>query len=170
MIFCYFIFLLASVREIFKIDIQDELLSYELSPRGLRASRYQRAFLAVCLFFEPALLHSDHVVMRQIVDTFFTEDWVVHLHMGLLMNVFDAWDRCKAAAGALQRALNVQIVKRLASSHVSALSTISFPQTAKLSEADLISYATLIAVSNRHLEWIMLHACQFDSFIRQKVQ
>lgn len=51
-------------------------MPHELSLRGIRASRYQRAFLSVCLFFLPTLLHSDHVVMRHIVDTFFTEEWV----------------------------------------------------------------------------------------------
>lgn len=58
---------------------QDELIPHELSRRGIRASRYQRAFLSVCLFFFPKLLHSDHIVMRNIVDTFFSEEWVCFL-------------------------------------------------------------------------------------------
>ncbi|KAL3998638.1 Hereditary spastic paraplegia protein strumpellin family protein [Acanthocheilonema viteae] len=137
---------------------ENELVPHELSRRGIRASRYQRAFLSVCLFFHPTLLHSDHVVMRHIVDTFFTEEWVVHLHMGIVINMLDAWDHYKAASNALQHALSAQIVKHLTASHISALKTTSFPHTAKFSVTDVIMFADLVAISNKHLEWIMLHA------------
>uniref|UniRef100_A0A8R1TNM7 WASH complex subunit strumpellin n=1 Tax=Onchocerca volvulus TaxID=6282 RepID=A0A8R1TNM7_ONCVO len=137
---------------------ENELVPHELSRRGIRASRYQRAFLSVCLFFLPKLLHSDHVVMRHIVDTFFTEEWVVHLHMGIVMNMLDAWDNYKAASNALLHSLNAQIIKQLAANHISALKTASFSHTAKFSIADVILFADLIAVSNKHLEWLMLHA------------
>uniref|UniRef100_A0A0R3RQD4 WASH complex subunit strumpellin n=1 Tax=Elaeophora elaphi TaxID=1147741 RepID=A0A0R3RQD4_9BILA len=137
---------------------ENELVPHELSRRGIRASRYQRAFLSVCLFFLPTLLHSDYVVMRHIVDTFFTEEWVVHLHMGIVMNMLDAWDHYKAASNALQHALSAQTIKHLTASHVSALKAISFPHTVKFSVADVIMFADLVAVSNKHLEWVMLHA------------
>ncbi|KAM3720524.1 WASH complex subunit [Dirofilaria immitis] len=149
---------------------EDELVSHELSRRGIRASRHQRAFLSVCLFFLPTLLHSDHVVMRHIVDTFFTEEWIVHLHMGIVMNMLDAWDHYKAASSALQHALNAQIVKHLAASHISSLKAVSFPNTAKFSIADVILFADLIAVSNKHLEWIILHAYKLEKCCKRAGQ
>ncbi|CAG9536624.1 unnamed protein product [Cercopithifilaria johnstoni] len=141
---------------------ENELVPHEISRRGIRASRYQRAFLSVCLFFLPAVLHSDHVVMRHIVDTFFTEEWVVHLHMGIVMNMLDAWDHHKAAINALQHALSAQTVKNLTASHISALKAASFPHTAKFSVADVIMFADSIAISNKHLEWVMLHAYKLE--------
>ncbi|EJW86568.1 hypothetical protein WUBG_02521 [Wuchereria bancrofti] len=137
---------------------EDEFIPHELSRRGIRASRYQRSFLSVCLFFLPTLLHSDHVVMRHIVDTFYAEEWVVHLHMGIVINMMDAWDHYRAANSALQHAINAQIVKHLTASHISALKAASFPHTAKLSVADVILFADLVAISNKHLQWAMLHA------------
>ncbi|VDK88317.1 unnamed protein product [Litomosoides sigmodontis] len=149
---------------------EDELMPHGFSRRGIRASRYQRAFLSVCLFFLPTLLHSDHVVMRHIVDTFFTEEWIVHLHMGIVMNMLDAWDHYKAASNALQHALSLQTVKHLAATHISALKLTSFPHTAKFSVADVIMFADLIAISNKHLEWIILHAYKPEKFCRRAGQ
>uniref|UniRef100_A0A915Q3Y6 WASH complex subunit strumpellin n=1 Tax=Setaria digitata TaxID=48799 RepID=A0A915Q3Y6_9BILA len=149
---------------------QDELVPYELSPRGIRASRHQRAFLSVCLFFMPSILHSDHTVMRHIVDTFFTEECVIHLHMGILINIIDAWDHYKAASNALQHTLDVQSVKHLTASHISALKASSFPHTAKFSVADVILFADLITVSNKHLEWVVLHAYKPEKFCRRAGQ
>nr|CTP81900.1 Bm5581 [Brugia malayi] len=137
---------------------EDEFIPHELSRRGIRASCYQRSFLSVCLFFLPTVLHSDHVVMRHIVDTFYAEEWVVHLHMGIVINMMDAWDHYRAANSALQHAISAQIVKHLTASHISALKAASFPHTAKLSVADVILFADLIATSNKHLQWAMLHA------------
>lgn len=80
--------------------------------------------------------------------------------MGIVMNMLDAWDHYKAASNALQHALSAQIVKHLAANHISALKGASFPHTTKFSVADVILFADLVAVSNKHLEWTMLHACK----------
>ncbi|EJD76317.1 hypothetical protein LOAG_16709 [Loa loa] len=149
---------------------EDELIPHELSRRGIRASRYQRAFLSVCLFFLPTLLHSDHVVMRHIVDTFFTEEWVVHLHMGIVINMHDVWDHYKAASNALQHAISIQTVKHLTAGHISALKAASFPHTAKFSVADVILFADLVAASNKHLEWVMLHAYKSEKCCKRSGQ
>lgn len=77
------------------------------------------------------------------------------------MNVLDAWDHYKAASSALQHALSAHIVKHLTARHISALKAASFPHTAKFSVADVIMFADLVAISNKHLEWVMLHACRF---------
>ncbi|VDN01870.1 unnamed protein product [Thelazia callipaeda] len=137
---------------------EDEFAICELYPRGIRASRYQRAFLSVCLFFVPSLLHSDYIVMRHIIDTFFTDEWVVHLHMGMVMNVIDAWDRYKAASNALQNVINAQAVKQISANHICALKATTYPFVTKFSIFDVISFADSVTVSNKHLEWLMLHS------------
>lgn len=92
---------------------------------------------------------------------FFFEFQVVHLYMGIVMNMLDAWDHYKAASNALQHAFNMQTVKHLTASHISAMKAVSFPHPTKFSVADVILFAELVAVSNRHLKWMMLHSCEF---------
>lgn len=87
--------------------------------------------------------------------------------MGIVMNMLDAWDHYKAASNALQHALSTQAVKHLTATHISSLKVTSFPHTAKFSVADVIMFADLIAISNKHLEWTMLHACKFSIYIQE---
>lgn len=83
--------------------------------------------------------------------------------MGMVLNIVDAWDRYKAANVALQHTLNNATVRQLAADHARALSSAVFPQTAKLTPAELVAYADIIAASNRHLQWLMLHSCKLLS-------
>lgn len=47
--------------------------------------------------------------MREIVDKFFPDNWVLSYYMGLTVNLIEAWEPYKAAKQALNNTLEVRI-------------------------------------------------------------
>lgn len=47
--------------------------------------------LYVILYFAPELLHKKESAMREIVDKFFSDNWVVPFYMGFHVDLQDAW-------------------------------------------------------------------------------
>lgn len=63
----------------------NQLLSYPNPDHRSTALAGQAAMLFVCLFFKPKTLHEDYTIMREIVDKFFSDNWVIIL---LLLFIF----------------------------------------------------------------------------------
>lgn len=72
----------------------------------------QSSMLYVCLFFTPATLHSQTAKMREIVDRFFPDNWVISYYMGMTANLIDSWESYKAAKQALNNTLEVCFYSR----------------------------------------------------------
>lgn len=73
----------------------------------------QAAMLYVCLYFMPNILNSQTAKMREIVDKFFPDNWVISYYMGLTVNLIEAWEPYKAAKQALNNTLEVRPAKSL---------------------------------------------------------
>jgi len=58
-------------------DIYNQLLSYPNPDHRSIALASQAAMLFVCLFFKPKILHEEFSIMREIVDKFFPDNWVI---------------------------------------------------------------------------------------------
>ncbi|XP_075161165.1 WASH complex subunit strump [Haematobia irritans] len=82
-------------------DIYNQLKIYPHPDHRSTALSTQAAMLYVCLYFSPKILHSQVAQMREIIDKFFSDNWVVSIYMGLTVNLVDAWDHFKAAKTAL---------------------------------------------------------------------
>ena len=96
----------------------------------------QAAMLYVCLFFVPeTLMHDrsvwsfssqvtagDRPVMREIVDRYFPDNWVITFYMGFHLDLFDAWAPYKAAMEAMNNTIlkDLDIVHMLHTKHVQA--------------------------------------------------
>ena len=49
----------------------------------------------VCLFFAPDTLKNDQLVMGEIVERFFSDNWVLSFYMGSVANLVEWWDHYK---------------------------------------------------------------------------
>lgn len=58
-------------------DIYNHLPLYPNPEHKSTALANQAAMLYVCLFFQPLTLHNEHCIMRQIVDKYFEDNWVI---------------------------------------------------------------------------------------------
>lgn len=82
-------------------DLYNQLAIYPHPDHRSTALSTQAAMLFVCLFFTPQTLHSQVAQMREIVDKFYPDNWVISIYMGVTVNLIDAWDEFKAAKAAL---------------------------------------------------------------------
>jgi WASH complex subunit strumpellin len=114
--------------------------------RSIRLSK-QASMLYVVLFFDPVVLRDEQSRLREIVDKYFYDNWVVHVYAGMTADLSIEWNRFDAAKSALNNVLQVDNVKKL---HV---------QNAKLigqCMAELRAYLTMgiltdvFVLDNRH--------------------
>lgn len=83
--------------------------------RSARLSR-QASMLYVALFFDPALLRDDAARMREVVDRYFCDNWVVHVYAGVTADLTLEWSRFPAAKAAIEGVVNLDTVRSM---HVS---------------------------------------------------
>lgn len=57
-------------------DMYNQLSSYPNPDHRSTALAGQAAMLFVCLFFKPKILNEEFTIMREIVDKFFSDNWV----------------------------------------------------------------------------------------------
>lgn len=106
------------VRNIVGVLISDDIYQQasvfpNIDHRSIRLSR-QASMLYVILFFDPAVLRDEAGKLREIVDKYFHDNWVVHVYAGLTADLSLEWDdRFPAAKIALDNVLKVDNVKRL---------------------------------------------------------
>ncbi|TKR93668.1 hypothetical protein L596_008081 [Steinernema carpocapsae] len=124
-----------------------------------RDNTAQAGFMFVCLFFQPETLHSNAPLMRSIVDKFFSESWVISLHLGLVFNVAECWDGFKAAQAAISRTTEGLRVRELAESKMALLKQIDLPHGPILLKM-FVKYGKLIYRYNILLRWVILHCYQ----------
>ncbi|WKX92112.1 hypothetical protein Q1695_010275 [Nippostrongylus brasiliensis] len=113
-------------------------------------------WIFVCLNFKSNILKNDTAKMRQIVEDFFRDEWVVHLGLGLNINLIDYWQHCRAALGTLVNQVDLVKAKNLAIYHYNALGKLNMPQ-GKISPNDFEAHIRLITQYNSSLRWLILH-------------
>jgi len=81
--------------------------------RSIRLSR-QASMLYVVLFFDNAVvLREEEARLREIVDKYFYDNWVVHVYAGMTADLSIEWKRFRAAKAALDNVLEVENVKKM---------------------------------------------------------
>ena len=80
-----------------------------------RSTRFagQATMLYIILFFAPDMLHKEKATMREIVDKYFNDNWVIPIYMGHLVDLMNEWANYPAAKAALDNVINMQFVKQL---------------------------------------------------------
>lgn len=74
------------------------------SMRSIRLAA-QASMLYVVLYFDPDTLRSKQSTMRQIVDRLFSDNWIIPVYMGHLVDLSEEWANYPAASLALRNVL-----------------------------------------------------------------
>ena len=155
-------------------DLYQQLAIYPVPEHRSHALSTQGSMLYVTLYFVPNILHNQTAMMREIVDKFFPDNWVVHVYMGTAANLIDVWDSFKAAKLALANTVNAENVRMTAESRACKVDGIYKQLSAALVEGFLNDNYVLsnwtklvnaVIMCNVCIRWLMLHTCSSTSHL-----
>ena len=147
-------------------DIYNQLSVYPLPKHRSTALATQASMLYICLFFSTDILHNRTSIMREIVDKYFPDNWVVSMYMGFTVNLIESWENFKAARVALNNTLDGGNVKSVSNIYCMSISELHKTTTRILKEGTLTSENLLSNINNIinvlrdcnvAVRWLMLH-------------
>ncbi|XP_068228667.1 WASH complex subunit 5 [Palaemon carinicauda] len=148
-------------------DVYHQVQAYPSPEHRSAALANQAAMLYVCLYFTPSVLHSQTAKMREIVDKYFPDNWVISYYMGMTVNLIEAWDPYKAAKQALNNTLEVtntreQALKVGAKVVNLVKRTDQLLGEGSMSESRVLDHSSrilnLLRECNVTLRWVILHS------------
>ncbi|XP_077928146.1 WASH complex subunit 5 isoform X2 [Halichoerus grypus] len=147
-------------------DIYNQVSAYPLPEHRSTALATQAAMLYVILYFEPSILHTHQAKMREIVDKYFPDNWVISIYMGITVNLADAWEPYKAAKTALNNTLDLANVREQSSRYATVSEKVHAQVQQFLKEGYLREEMVLDNIPrllnclrdcNVAIRWLMLH-------------
>ncbi|KAF4520181.1 hypothetical protein B566_EDAN003893 [Ephemera danica] len=144
-------------------DLYHQMVAYPLPQHRSTALASQAAMLYVCLYFCPSVLHNQTASMRETVDKFFPDNWVISVYMGMVTNLVEAWEPFKAARSALANTLDSSNTKEIATKYSGRLQKV-LPQTRQL----LLEGALTEEVVLNHVAKIMSLIRECNVLLNQK--
>lgn len=161
-------------------DLYHQFHAYPLPEHRWAALAEQGAMLYVCLYFEGAGtasgLKNEAAAMREIVDKFFADNWVITYYMGHEVNLVEAWEPYKAAKAALVNTLQPTKVKEMSLKSAVQIQKVMGVLRGYLKEGCLTDenileqipkILNLIRESNVTLKWRMLHTLELSQSEQQ---
>lgn len=155
-------------------DIYNQISAYPFPEHRSTALATQAAMLYVILYFCPEILNNHHAKMREIVDKFFPDNWVISIYMGMVVNLVDAWEPYKAAKQALSNTLEVSNIKEQSQRYQSRVIKI-IPHVEQLLKEGILSEEMVLdnvpkllnttRECNVTLRWMLLHTAALTSSI-----
>ncbi|XP_061936928.1 WASH complex subunit 5 isoform X2 [Apis cerana] len=143
-------------------EIYNQSLAFPHPEHRSTALSNQASMLVIILSFKPIMLHTHTAIMREIVDRFFPDNWVISIYMGIVINLCDWWLPYKAARTALNNTLESSNVKVIAQNYgqkmkklISETEEVQLAVT--LDESAIGSLVKLVRECNVTLHWILLH-------------
>lgn len=130
------------------------------------ALAHQGAMLYVMLYFNKDCLQSKTSTMREIVDKFFADNWVISFFMGFTVDLTEAWEPYKAAHKALDNILTKSNVTEVLTRHEQLIPQLVQSLDKYLVEGVLIDdycldnvrpITKLVRHCNVTLRWYLLH-------------
>lgn len=158
-------------------DIYNQMTIYPLPEHRSTALANQAGMLYICLFFSPTTLYNQTSRMREIVDKFFSDNWIISVYMGITVNLLSSWEPYKAAKAAISDTIKPSKILEISQNHSKILEKV-YMQTANvlkdgaLTETMVIKNITkilnLIRECNVTLRWLMLHASPLVNDVMSK--
>lgn len=148
-------------------DVYHQIPVYPLPEHRTTALANQAGMLYVCLYFSPGTLHRGNAGMREIVDKFFPDNWIVSFYMGITVDLIDAWDPYRAAKQALANTIAAENIKEVCNRHAknlekslrkaqSVLKDINEFTEEQLAK-NITNMLNLLRRCNVTMRWFMLH-------------
>uniref|UniRef100_A0A8C9L8P7 WASH complex subunit 5 n=1 Tax=Pavo cristatus TaxID=9049 RepID=A0A8C9L8P7_PAVCR len=140
--------------------------AYPLPEHRSTALATQAAMLYVILYFDASILHTQQAKMREIVDKYFPDNWVISIYMGMTVNLAEAWEPYKAAKTALNYTLDIANVKEQANRYAAVTERVHSQVQQFLKEGYLREELVLDNIPkllnclrdcNVAIRWLMLH-------------
>ena len=143
-------------------EIYNQSLAFPHPEHRSTALSNQASMLVIILSFKPIMLHTHTAMMREIVDRFFPDNWVISIYMGVVINLCDWWSPYKAAKTALNNTLESSNVKAVAQRYGQKMKklmseTEEVQLAVTLDESAIGSLVKLVRECNVTLHWILLH-------------
>ncbi|CAG0914246.1 unnamed protein product [Notodromas monacha] len=148
-------------------DVYNQVRCYPSADHRSVALASQASLLFVTLFFTPTMLRDQAPRMREVVDKFFPDNWVVDIYMGKSVCLVEAWDSFRAARSALSNNLEPRYVRTLAGDRCGAVAGLLDQTQARLRQGHLTREVlldegnrilNLLRDCNACLRWLTLHA------------
>ncbi|CAK9051777.1 unnamed protein product [Durusdinium trenchii] len=152
-------------------DLYEASRHYPLPEHRSHGLSSQAGLLYVCLFFEPKTLESDFMAMREIVDRYFGDSWVVAYALGFTADLLQMWAPYPAAKQALGHAVTTSNVRQLQERHMERLADAQAKLKDCLMEGvlteDYVSSKTsqllsLFREANTSIRWLLLQPTTKD--------
>ncbi|XP_010788441.1 WASH complex subunit 5 [Notothenia coriiceps] len=150
-------------------DIYNQVSAYPLPEHRSTALANQAAMLYVCLYFSPSLLQTQHAKMREIVDKYFPDNWVISIYMGITVNLVEAWEPYKAAKTALNYTLETANIKEQSTRYAASMESLK-PQVQQLLKEGFLRQEIILdnipkllnclRDCNVAIRWLMLHSAE----------
>lgn len=147
-------------------DIYHSILAYPLPQHRSTALANQASMLFVCLYFDTSVLHNNTANMREVVDKFFPDNWIISIYMGITVQLIDAWEPYRAAKMALSNTLETSNVKHYSVFHVDKIvmltsQTEQLLKDGALTEENVLDHTSkilnLARECNATIRWLILH-------------
>ncbi|KYN00267.1 WASH complex subunit strumpellin [Cyphomyrmex costatus] len=143
-------------------EIYNQTLAFPHPEHRSTAVATQASMLVIILSFKPTVLHTQTAIMREIVDRFFPDNWVISIYMGTVINLCDWWSPYKAARTALNNTLENSNVKGIAQKYGAKMNKLTqetdeVQLAGTLDENATGSLVKLVRECNVTLHWILLH-------------
>lgn len=147
-------------------DLYNQLSIFPHPDHRSTALATQASPLFVLLHLTPSILHNHHSIMREIVDKFFSDNWVISVYMGRVVNLIDAWAPYKAASQALNNTIDNNNVKAITAKHKEKLTELLKKLRLLLKEGTLVDEYVMqhsnklidvVRECNVTLRWLLLH-------------
>ena len=159
-------------------DLYNQMNAFPQPEHRSHALSNQASMLYVLLYFKPETLHNEQAVMREIVDKFFPDNWILSIYMGsIVINLGEVWEPYKAARSALANTLVQATIRQQSTYHFNKLNESIKDVKQHLNEGFLTQeyllthlnkVFSIIRQANCTLKWSILHTSQLTNLAEAK--
>jgi len=147
-------------------DIYSAVRSYPQPEHRSTALSTQAAMLYTILYLAPDILKREDAVMREIVDKFFPDNWIITFYLGFTVDLTYVWEPFKAARAAIANTANVQNVTKVSEIHWGSVERLNSELRVYLTEGmmsedfildHLFKLLNCVRNCNVAIRWLLLH-------------